>query len=195
MQYVISYCGTYNVRQGCYGDIACSATVKVVFNAVPSQRPSQVPTLSPSLTPTMSPTLSFVNVGTYYVGTGNSINQPTLTCQETCAQLFGGSASQYRGSTSSGYITRTCNLASYRSGCVVEVDTYKYCTIYSNGIGCKSAYVNDVCFMMNYCFSEIAMSLSIGDPSYSCQAFSATPQVSFTAIYLFSSIDEASILF
>ena len=87
------------------------------------------------------------------------MNPPTYTCLEACALRFGGAATDYQCSISSGAITRTAYLSGWgdRSSCATpRAETYKLNTFYNCGsIGCAySAYVLDNCQAgeRNYCF-------------------------------------------
>lgn len=84
----------------------------------------------------------------------------TVTCQEACAELFGGAARDYACSIVPDAITGTAWLSEYGSaehcasgGVDLPHDT-KNCAFYDMS-GCQSAYVRDNCgdgASINYCF-------------------------------------------
>jgi hypothetical protein len=98
-----------------------------------------------------------VLVGQYNVINGPAWggNPPTYTCQEACALLFGGIASQYACSTSNANITNTANETCYAvGGCQIKAENYKLSANYNCGVaGCScSAYTQDNCNGVNYCW-------------------------------------------
>jgi hypothetical protein len=94
-------------------------------------------------------------VGQYNVINGQpwGNNPPTYTCQEACALLFG--AGTYYCSTTSGSVTHTASTSIWGvGGCAVVAETFKKNTFYNCGsANCsQSAYVQDNCNAINYCF-------------------------------------------
>jgi hypothetical protein len=96
------------------------------------------------------------------VGSYNVINGPywgnnpvTYTCQEACALLFGGNANTYACSTASNSISHTGNTSVWGvGGCSVVAENFKKSVNYNCGsANCsQSAYVQDNCSAVNYCF-------------------------------------------
>jgi hypothetical protein len=88
-------------------------------------------------------------------GVSWTTNPPTYTCQEACALLFGGLASQYQCSSTSAGIDRQGWTDGWGLPCQVFAETYKLSTFYNCGsTGCAiSAYVMDhSCSNTNYCY-------------------------------------------
>ncbi|MBM4353345.1 MAG: hypothetical protein FJ109_06030 [Deltaproteobacteria bacterium] len=99
----------------------------------------------------------WVKVGSYNVISGPAwgSNPPCYTGREACAKVFGGSASQYQGSTDANTINNKAHHSIWGiGGCTVYADDYKKNTYYNcGGSNCSSsAYVNDNCSATNYCW-------------------------------------------
>lgn len=123
--------------------------------------PTLKPSAAPSQKPTIKPTTAIVpNAyrGSFYVNNGPSWSTTpvTYTCQQACALIFGGQASDYQGSTSASTITNTCFAQKYagtQSPYLIPED-YSVCTLYSS-TGCMSTYVSDQALTVyNYCYNR-----------------------------------------
>lgn len=100
-------------------------------------------------------------VGSFDVGDGPDwpSNPPTYSCVEACAQVFGGSGSDFSCSTSAQEIDNQAYVSGWGDGqyCSSPVsEDYKLNDFYNCGSeGCAySAYVSDHCSgSINYCYS------------------------------------------
>lgn len=120
----------------------------------PSSSPSSSSLTVPSAEPSKAAvavvnSLRFTYVGSFVVGHGPAASSGVraFSCVEACAFLFGGSASQYRGSTEAPDISGNCFYdvwagASGASG-VIDADRLASCVAYDSRVGCRSAFVSD----------------------------------------------------
>lgn len=79
-------------------------------SALPTSASLPIPTSESTVMPTSSPTSAWLHHDYFYMANGPSKKTlpRTYTCQQACALLFGGNASDWGGSISSITLTHTC---------------------------------------------------------------------------------------